>query len=140
MPAQVSLLSRTAFFGEIPRDIHEDARDVARRRMSTKAFLKSRDERKRVEMRFAHLKTHHGSAPQPATARAGLRVSCVALLGGVSVDASAPWGRRQKIQIRQRLPQSSITELRRPRRRLFRQRRPKPVLAASRAVRQFVPR
>jgi hypothetical protein len=25
-----------------------------------KRFLKSRDERKRVEMRFAHLKTHHG--------------------------------------------------------------------------------
>ena len=24
------------------------------------AFLKSRDHRKRVEMRFAHLKTHHG--------------------------------------------------------------------------------
>jgi transposase len=45
---------------QIPRDIHEDARDVARRKMKTKAFLKSRDERKRVEMRFAHLKTHHG--------------------------------------------------------------------------------
>jgi hypothetical protein len=44
----------------IPRDIHEDARDVARRKMTTKAFLKSRDERKRVEMRFAHLKTPHG--------------------------------------------------------------------------------
>jgi hypothetical protein len=44
----------------IPRDIHEDARDIARRKMTTKAFLKSRDERKRVEMRFAHLKTHHG--------------------------------------------------------------------------------
>jgi len=28
--------------------------------MRTKAFLKSRDERKRVEMRFAHLKSHHG--------------------------------------------------------------------------------
>jgi hypothetical protein len=28
--------------------------------MATKAFLQSRDERKRVEMRFAHLKTHHG--------------------------------------------------------------------------------
>ena len=28
--------------------------------MKTKAFLKSRDQRKRVEMRFAHLKTHHG--------------------------------------------------------------------------------
>jgi len=45
---------------QIPRDIHEDARDVARRKMTTKAFLRSRDERKRVEMRFAHLKTHHG--------------------------------------------------------------------------------
>ena len=28
--------------------------------MRTKAFIKSRDERKRVEMRFAHLKVHHG--------------------------------------------------------------------------------
>jgi transposase len=45
---------------KIPRDVHEDARDAARRLMRTKAFLKSRDERKRVEMRFAHLKTHHG--------------------------------------------------------------------------------
>ena len=45
---------------KIPRDVHEDARDVARRLMQTKALLKSRDERKRVEMRFAHLKTHHG--------------------------------------------------------------------------------
>jgi len=43
----------------IVRDIHEDARDVARRKMNTKAFARSRDERKRVEMRFAHLKTHH---------------------------------------------------------------------------------
>lgn len=45
---------------KIPRDLHEDARDIARRKMKTKAFAKSRDERKRVEMRFAHLKTHHG--------------------------------------------------------------------------------
>jgi len=45
---------------KIPRDLHEDARDVARRKMNTKAFLKSRDQRKKVEMRFAHLKTHHG--------------------------------------------------------------------------------
>jgi hypothetical protein len=28
--------------------------------MKTKAFATSRDQRKRVEMRFAHLKTHHG--------------------------------------------------------------------------------
>jgi hypothetical protein len=45
---------------QVPRDIHEDARDLARRLMGTQRFLKSRDERKRVEMRFAHLKTHHG--------------------------------------------------------------------------------
>jgi transposase len=44
----------------VPRDLHEGARDVARRLMGTKRFLKSRDERKRVEMRFAHLKIHHG--------------------------------------------------------------------------------
>ena len=37
-------------------DVHEDARDLARRLMGTKAFLELRDERKRVEMRFAHLK------------------------------------------------------------------------------------
>jgi hypothetical protein len=45
---------------QVPRDVHEDARDVARRLMRAKTFLKSRDERKRVEMRFAHLKVHHG--------------------------------------------------------------------------------
>jgi transposase len=45
---------------QVPRDINEYARDVARRLMRTKAFLRSRDERKRVEMRFAHLKVHHG--------------------------------------------------------------------------------
>ena len=44
----------------IPRDLDESARDIARRIVKTKAFLKSRDERKRVEMRFAHLKIHHG--------------------------------------------------------------------------------
>lgn len=45
---------------QIPRDVHEYARDLTRRLMRTKAFIKSRDERKRVEMRFAHLKVHHG--------------------------------------------------------------------------------
>ncbi len=44
----------------IVRDINEAARDIARRKLKTKAFLRSRDQRKRVEMRFAHLKTHHG--------------------------------------------------------------------------------
>ena len=44
----------------IVRDVNETARDIAGRKMKTKAFLKSRNQRKRVEMRFAHLKTHHG--------------------------------------------------------------------------------
>jgi transposase len=46
-------------FRKIPRDLHEDARDYARALMGTPEFDKSRDERKKVEMRFAHLKTHH---------------------------------------------------------------------------------
>jgi transposase len=44
---------------KVPRAVNEEARDVARAIMDTPAFAKSRDERKRVEMRFAHLKTHH---------------------------------------------------------------------------------
>lgn len=44
---------------KVPRDVNEEARDHARALMGTPEFEKSRDERKRVEMRFAHLKTHH---------------------------------------------------------------------------------
>jgi transposase len=44
---------------KVTRHIHEDARDYARSLKGTPEFEKSRDERKRVEMRFAHLKTHH---------------------------------------------------------------------------------
>jgi len=44
---------------KVPRDVHEEARDHARALMGTPEFERSRDERKRVEMRFAHLKTHH---------------------------------------------------------------------------------
>jgi len=41
---------------KIPRDINEDARDVARAVHGTPAFEQSRRDRKRVEMLFAHLK------------------------------------------------------------------------------------
>jgi hypothetical protein len=41
---------------KIPRSIHEAARDVARALATTEAFEKSRRNRKRVEMLFAHLK------------------------------------------------------------------------------------
>ena len=44
---------------KVTRDINEDARDFARALMGTPEFERSRDERKKVEMRFAHLKTHH---------------------------------------------------------------------------------
>jgi len=41
---------------QVPRDLHEDARDVARALAKTEAFERSRNYRKRVEMLFAHLK------------------------------------------------------------------------------------
>src|ERR1700755_2895899 len=41
---------------KIPRDIHEHARDVARSFAGTEGFETSRRERKKIEMRFAHLK------------------------------------------------------------------------------------
>jgi transposase len=41
---------------QIPRDLHEDARDVARALAKTEAFERSRRYRKAVEMLFAHLK------------------------------------------------------------------------------------
>jgi hypothetical protein len=41
---------------KIPRDIHERARDVARSFVGTEGFEQSRRERKKSEMRFAHLK------------------------------------------------------------------------------------
>src|SRR6266436_1824547 len=43
-------------FRRIPRDINERARDVARSFADTEAFEQSRRERKKIEMRFAHLK------------------------------------------------------------------------------------
>ena len=43
-------------FRKIPRDRHEAARDVARSYVGTEPFEQSRRERKKIEMRFAHLK------------------------------------------------------------------------------------
>jgi len=41
---------------KIPRDSHEGAGDVVRALRDTPAFKQSRDERKKIEMLFAHLK------------------------------------------------------------------------------------
>lgn len=43
-------------FRKIPRNQHEEARDMARSFVGTEAFEQSRRDRKRIEMRFAHLK------------------------------------------------------------------------------------
>ena len=43
----------------VPRDINEAARDHARALDGTLAFAESSNQRKKIEMRFAHLKTHH---------------------------------------------------------------------------------
>ena len=59
MSAQAQVQPEYAF-RKVPRDVNEDARDATRALMDTPEFAKSRNERKKVEMRFAHLKTHHG--------------------------------------------------------------------------------
>ena len=41
---------------KVPRSIHEKARDVARDIAKTDAYARSRRERKKIEMLFAHLK------------------------------------------------------------------------------------
>ena len=43
-------------FRKIARSVHEAARDVARRIAATPGYQRSRHERKKVEMLFAHLK------------------------------------------------------------------------------------
>jgi hypothetical protein len=47
-------------FKKIARDINEDARNHARSLKGTPAFERSSNARKKVEMRFAHLKVQHG--------------------------------------------------------------------------------
>jgi transposase len=46
----------TAVVRKITRDLNEDVRDRVRALANTEAFQKSRQERKKVEMRFAHMK------------------------------------------------------------------------------------
>jgi IS5 family transposase len=47
-------------FKKIARDINEDARNHARSLKGTPEFERSSSARKKVEMRFAHLKVQHG--------------------------------------------------------------------------------
>jgi hypothetical protein len=60
----------------IPRSIYEEARDVARALAKTEAFDRSRRDRKRVEVLFAHLKRIFpaGSSALARTMRCPVRV------------------------------------------------------------------
>jgi hypothetical protein len=46
----------TAIVRKITRDLNEEVRDQVRASVNTDAFHQSRSERKKVEMRFAHMK------------------------------------------------------------------------------------
>src|SRR5947207_3023428 len=149
------------------RDVNEDARDIARRKMKTKAFLKSRDQRKRVEMRFTHLKTHHGSERMRLRGLSGARdefhLAAIAqnlktLALGSSDDRTNPRMRELScvsvggvgcLSVEADAPigrgQAPIPKLmpsakaRRPRRRLFREHRSKAAGPASRPLRLLGP-
>lgn len=60
----------------IKRSIYEDARNVARALAPTWNYRRSRRERKKIEMLFAHLKTHPEAGPvaTPGTVRRARRV------------------------------------------------------------------
>src|SRR5476649_254185 len=60
-------------YRRVTRDVNEDARDIARALMGTPQYEKSRNERKKVEMKFAHLKCHHGLERLRLRGRSGAR-------------------------------------------------------------------
>ncbi len=55
MPAERKCCPKTPQ-RKVPRSIHEAARDVARQISTTDAYARTRHDRKKVEMLFAHLK------------------------------------------------------------------------------------
>jgi len=63
---------------KIPRDIHEHARDVARSLVGTEAFEQSRHDRKRIEMRFAHLAARSSSTTWPRGAQDEFTLAAIA--------------------------------------------------------------
>jgi hypothetical protein len=55
-PCSLKPKCTTAVVRKITRDLNEDVRDRVRALATTEAFRQSRRERKKVEMRFAHMK------------------------------------------------------------------------------------
>ena len=104
---QSALLSRATRTKD-PGDVHEDAQDRARRLMQSKAFRKSRDERKRVEMRFAHLKSHH-SFERMRLVRHHRNEGCLRIIVHFSVWVEA--GRAVGPSLARSLPSGTCDEL-----------------------------
>ncbi len=77
----------------VPRDVNEDARDIARTLMGTLEYEKSRDERKKVEMKFAHAKSHHGFERLRLRGISGARDEChlVAIAQNLKTLAKYIW-------------------------------------------------
>ena len=78
---------------KVTRDVNEDARDQTRALMATPEFDKSRDERKKVEMRFAHLKIHHRFERMRLRGLSGARdeFHLAAIVQNLKTLASRPW-------------------------------------------------
>jgi transposase len=77
----------------VPRDVNEDVRDHVRALEGTPAFEKSRNNRKKVEMRFAHLKTHHRFERMRLRGLSGARdeFHLAAIVQNLKTLASAFW-------------------------------------------------
>lgn len=77
----------------VPRDVNEDARDIARTLMGTPEYERSRDERKKIEMKFAHAKSHHGFERLRLRGISGARDEChlVAIAQNLKTLAKYIW-------------------------------------------------
>lgn len=87
---------------KVPRDVNEAARDVARSLVGTPAFERSWDDRKKVEMRFAHFKTHHRFERMRLRGLSGARdefhlVAIVQSLNTMAMRLSQPPPRAQQV-------------------------------------------
>jgi hypothetical protein len=65
---------------KVTRDVHEDVRDQVRALANTEAFQQSRRERKKIEMRFAHMKRFLLQRADRAVVLVGPVVDDVALI------------------------------------------------------------
>ena len=82
-------------FRRLRRDINEDARDVGRALVDTAEFEKSRDERKKVEMCFAHLRPiTASSACDSGACRARDKFHLAAIARNLKTLASRIWRQR----------------------------------------------